>query len=104
MLVTLTEVAENTKSRNVGSAERTKVYTLREILVNPTHVVCLREDGATNRLMSEGRLPDGLDSRQRFTRVFLERGQSGIDLIVVGSPEQVREMIRENNDRELLKG
>lgn len=104
MLVTLTEVAENTKSRSVGSAERTKVYTLREILVNPTHVVCLREDGATNRLLAEGRLPAGLDTRQRFTRVFLERGQSGIDLIVVGSPDQVRQVIYENSGKELLKG
>ena len=104
MLVALTEVTENTKSRNVGSAERTKVYTLREILVNPSHVVCLREDGATNRLMSEGRLPEGLDTRQRFTRVFLERGQSGIDLIVVGSPEQIRQTIHEGDGRELLKG
>ena len=103
MLVTLTEVAENTKSRSIGSAERTKVYTLREILVNPSHVVCLREDGSMNRLLAEGHLPEGLDVRQRFTRVFLERGQSGIDLVVVGSPEQVRQSIHENG-KELLKG
>ena len=103
MLVTLTEVAENTKARSIGSAERTKVYTLREILVNPSHVVCLREDGSTNRLLAEGHLPQGMDPRQRFTRVFLERGQAGIDVVVVGSPDQIREIIRKNN-KELLKG
>lgn len=104
MLITLTEVAENTRARTVGSAERTKVYTLREISVNPSHVVVLREDGNTNRLLSEGQLPEGLDPRQRFTRVFLERGQAGIDVIVVGSPEQIRELIHKNDNRELLRG
>ncbi len=104
MLVTLTEVAENTKSRSVGSAERTKVYTLREMLVKPRHVVCLREDAVMNRLLAEGRLPYGLDTRLRFDRVFLERVQCGIDLIGVGAPDQVRQVIYENSGKELLKG
>jgi hypothetical protein len=106
MLVVLTEVKENSRSSRRGSAERTKVYTLREVSVNPSHVVCLREDDSMKRQLQEGLLPPDLDDRQRFTRVFMERGQSGIDLIVVGSPDQIRHKIYENasQGRELLKG
>ena len=105
MLVVLTEVKENSTTR-VGTAERTKSYTLQEVSVNPSHVVCLREDSSMSRSLREGMLPEGLDSRQRFTRVILERGHSGIDLVVVGGPEQVREKIYEGTvaKRELLKG
>ena len=105
MLVVLTEVKEGTTTR-AGTAERLKKYTLQEVSVNPLHVVCLREDSVMLKNLSEGLLPEGLDSRQRFTRVFLERGQSGIDLVVVGAPEQVRDKIYENetSKRELLRG
>ena len=106
MLVVLTEVKETSRSSRLETAERTKVYTLREVSVNPTHVVCLREDDSMKRQLQEGLLPPDLDTRQRFTRVFMERGQSGIDLIVVGSPDQIRQKIYENarEGRELLKG
>ena len=105
MLVVLTEVKERSTSRH-GTAERTKAYSLREVSVNPSHVVCLREDDSMKRQLQEGVLPPDLDTRQRFTRVFMERGQSGIDLIVVGSPDQIRHKIYENasQGRELLRG
>ena len=104
MLVILTEVQEYLAPRK-GSTERQRAYSLREVSVNPSHVVCLREDESMKRSLTEGLLPDGLDNRQRFTRVFLERGQSGIDLVVVGAPEQIRQKIYENaKERELLRG
>ena len=105
MLVVLTEVKERSTSRH-GTAERTKAYSLREVSVNPSHVVCLREDDSMKRQLQEGLLPPDLDTRQRFTRVFMERGQSGIDLIVVGSPDQIRHKIYENasQGKELLRG
>ena len=103
MLVVLTEVKERSVSARAGSSERTKKYTLQEVSVNPNHVVCLREDDSMIRNLQEGLLPTGLDSRQKFTRIFLERGQGGIDLIVVGTPEQIREKISTNR-KELLRG
>ena len=107
MLVILTEVKEKTRPSRAGSSERTKTFTLQEVSVNPDHVVCLREDDSMNRNLQEGLLPTGLDVRQKFTRIFLERGQSGIDLIVVGTPEQVRTKIYERSiatKKELLRG
>jgi len=106
MLVILTEVTEHTRATRVGSAERTKTFSLREVSINPSHVVCLREDESMKRILMEGGLPPDLDTRQRFTRVFLERGQTGIDLVVVGTPEQIRHKIFENakKRKELLRG
>ena len=106
MLVILTEIAEHSRAAKIGSAERRKTYSLREVSVNPAHVVCLREDESMKRVLVEGGLPPDLDTRQRFTRVFLERGQTGIDLVVIGAPEQIRHKIFENakERRELLRG
>ena len=101
MLVTLTEVVE--QKNNYSSAEVKRSFTLREVTVNPRHVVCLREDSGTTVRLKEGVLPEGLDSRQRFTKVYLDRGQAGIDIIVVGAPAQVQESLG-LNPRELLKG
>jgi hypothetical protein len=38
-------------------------------------------------------LPSGLNSEQKFTRIHLNRGQSGIDVVVVGSPQQIQRKI-----------
>ena len=92
MLVTLVEVVEE-RQRYSQQAEARKgsKYSLREVTVNPSHVVCLREDSVMSQRLVEGRLPSDMDSRQRFTKVYLDRGQSGLDLTVVGSLQQVQE-------------
>ena len=101
MLVTLTEVVE--RRTNYSSAEVQRSYSLKEVTVNPAHVVCLREDSGTAQRLQEGALPEGLDGRQRFTKVYLDRGQAGIDIVVVGSPAQIQERLGIDR-RELLLG
>jgi hypothetical protein len=96
----IVRLIEVSKSSNVIKNSN---YTLREVYINPEHIVCLREDSHTLQLFQEGQLPDELDSRQRFTRVQLNRGSTGLDLVVVGSPEVVENKLRLGN-RELLKG
>tara|TARA_B100000287_G_scaffold227782_1_gene214811 strand:- start:3068 stop:3385 length:318 start_codon:yes stop_codon:yes gene_type:complete len=105
MLVTLVEVVEvrNAYSQTTAEATRGATYSLREVTVNPNHVVCLREDGKMVQRLNEGRLPDNLDSRQRFTKVYLDRGQTGIDLTVVGSLQQTQERLGIDK-REVLHG
>ena len=59
----------------VSSAMRgTSKYTLREIYINPKHVVAIRPDNRMNTVLKEGLLPEGMDERQSFTKVFLDRG------------------------------
>lgn len=95
MLVTLVEVVESKRNYSQTTSENRKgaTYSLREVTVNPDHVVCLREDTNMSQRLDEGRLPNDVDSRQRFTRVYLDRGQSGLDLTVVGSLMQTQEKL-----------
>jgi hypothetical protein len=48
-------------------------------------------------------LPEDLDKRQRFTKVLLDRGQSGIDLTVVGETAIISQKLG-LHEKELLKG
>ena len=71
-------------------------YELREVFVNPTHVVSLREDGQMKNVLTEGRLPEGLDVRQSFTRLVLDKGTVGLELIIVGAPALVESKLKGN--------
>ena len=88
-------------SRELNLAEA-KDYKLREVYINPEHVVMLREDAHTSRLLQEKRLPKDLDDRQRFTRLTMQRGSSGTEEVVVGSPDVVRDTLFQN--KQLLRG
>ena len=88
----------------VSSAMRgTSKYTLREVYINPKHVVAVRPDIRMKSVLQEGLLPEDLDERQSFTKVFLDRGQTGIDITVVGEAAIVSKKLGLHN-RELLKG
>ena len=80
-----------------------KKYSLRNIYINPLHVVCLREDVTLGRLLSEGRLIDGLDSRQSFTQVTLSRANIQENVVVVGSLDEINRKLNIDN-REILRG
>ncbi len=98
--MSIVQLVEVSKTSNVVEGAG---YTLREIFVNPEHVVCLREDYHTLTLLKEGRLPDNLDNRQKFTRVQMNRGSTGLDIVVVGSPSVVEQKLNIST-KTLLKG
>ena len=81
----------------------TKGYTLREVFVNPKHIVSLREDDNVKNKLNEGTLPQGLEESHRFTRVVLDKGHAGLELVVVGDPVAVQEKLR-GHEGELLLG
>jgi hypothetical protein len=80
----------------------TKKYVLREIFINPEHIVCLREEETYKTMLEEGLFED-MDIRQSFTKIYLNRGQMGIDLVVIGSPDTIQEKLGLNK-QQLLKG
>ena len=53
--------------------------------------------------LQEGKLPEGLDSRQEFSRIYLNRGQVGLDIVVVGSPSLIEKELKKNY-KQVLKG
>ena len=96
MLVRLVEIYSNSSSftnLNEGATSKKPVLSLREALVNPEHVVCIREDAIMEKKIAESSLSKELDPRQKFTKVFINRGQFGFDMTVVGSLSSVEEKL-----------
>ena len=86
----------------IQSSATSKTYSLREVFVNPEFVVSLIPDTNTKRLLTEGRLPEGIDNSVEFTRVTVHKGASGLEMVVVGDAATVRSKLFSNSS--LLKG
>lgn len=80
--------------------DREDSYKMREVGVNPDFVVCTRDDNVLQINLKEGKLPEGLDGRQEFTKIILDRGH-GYAITVVGATEVVNKQL---NQKKILKG
>ena len=78
-------------------------YRLREVYVNPKHVVAMRQDDRMLGLLAEDKLPSGLDQSQSFTKLYVARGNTGIDITVIGDLGSIKEKLGLDT-RSLLKG
>jgi len=96
MLVKLTEVCQN------SALTTQQDYTLREVFVNPEHVVMIREEARMRQLNEQGMLPDDLNKDHRFTKLTINRGHTGTEIIVVGAPNIIETTL--SHDKQLLKG
>ena len=96
MLVKLTEVCNN------GAVTTNKLYTLREIFINPEHVVMIREEKRMRELNERGKVAAGLDTTHQFSKLTINRGQSGTEIVVVGAPELVENTLKKG--KQLLRG
>ena len=85
-MIQLIEVVKNTRS-----------YELREVFVNPRHVVMLREDHATRSAINEGKVIEGMDPRQQYTRITVDNGTTGSQFVVVGSPGVIETKLKSQN-------
>ncbi|HAW82219.1 MAG TPA: hypothetical protein DCX27_22460 [Balneola sp.] len=96
MLIRLTEVHRNT------SLTTKNEYMLREVFVNPEHVVMIREDARMQTLNEQSQLPSSLMKDHRFTKLTINRGQTGTEIVVVGAPDMVERSL--NQKAQLLRG
>ena len=96
MLVKLTEVCNN------GAVTTNKLYTLREVFINPEHVVMIREEKRMKELNERGKVAAGLDGAHQFSKLTINRGHAGTEIVVVGSPEIVENTLK--NSKQLLRG
>lgn len=97
MLVRLTEVC-----RNNTLTTRQNDYSLREVFVNPEHVVMIREEARLQELNEQVPLTEGLKVGHRFTKLTINRGHTGTEIVVVGAPDIVERSL--NTNRQLLRG
>lgn len=77
-------------------------WNIREVTINPQHIVAMREDRAATSALYENRMPEGLSKNVSFTRIFLNSGQTSLEVVVAESPEIIESKI--NNSKRLLKG
>ena len=76
------KLVEVYREKKLGASN---IFTVREVYINPTHVVCMYDDPSMTRNLREGYLPGDLDQRQAFTRLHLNQGQSLAQITVIGS-------------------
>ena len=77
-------------------------YTLREVFVNPEHVVMIREESHMQHLNEQGQLPEDLNMNHRFTKLTINRGQTGTEIVVVGAPDTIERSLNQN--KKLIRG
>ena len=101
MLVKLTEICSN------GAVTVGHRYKLREVFINPEHVVLIREDLRVRELNENGnlRLPgsETLNKEHRFSKLVINRGQSGAEIVVVGAPDVIEKTLKIDK-RQILRG
>ena len=97
MLVKLTEVCKNNTLTT-----RQNDYTLREVFINPEHVVMIREEARLQKINETLPLTEGLNTNHRFTKLTINRGHTGTEIVVVGAPDIVERSL--NTNRQLLRG
>jgi hypothetical protein len=97
MLVRLTEICKNNTLTT-----RQNDYSLREVFVNPEHVVMIREEARLHHLNEQDPLTEGLKIGHRFTKLTINRGHTGTEIVVVGAPDIVERSL--NSDRKLIRG
>ncbi len=98
MLIKLTEIYNN------GALTMRQTYTLREVFVNPEHVVMVREESRMTQLNEQGLLPSELDKNHRFSKLIINRGHTGSEIVVVGAPEIIEATLNKNKVKQILKG
>ena len=101
MLIKLTEVYGNSGTASYLSSRKT--YSLREIYINPKHVVMIREANAMRKLNEAGQISSELDKNHRFSKITVNRGSGNADFVVVGAPEHVGQTLNKNQ-KQLLRG
>ncbi len=94
-MVKLTEIFEESATNRIS---------VRNVFVNPAHVVMIREDSRFSSFLQEGRLTDlGVDNRMAFSRVTVRGGTGNYDITVFGDTETVYEKVK-TSQKNLLKG
>ncbi len=63
----------------------------------------IREEKRIKELNERGVLTEGLDINHRFSKITINRGQTGTEIIVVGAPDVV-EIKLQNNSKQVLRG
>ena len=97
MLVKLTEVCIN------GMYSTNQNYALKEIFINPDHVIMVRPELRLQQLNEQGTIHKDLNPGHEFSKLTINRGNSGTEIVVVGGPNMIETMLNKST-KQLLRG
>ena len=103
MIAKLIEIYEDKTVSFSTSKDGSKKYSLREIYVNPKHVVLLRPNLQFEKESNKIIMPEGLHPAQKYTIIYINKGQSGLEITAVGDPSAIEEKLALDN-KKVLKG
>ena len=83
----------------VIQANQKNEYYLRDVSVNPAHIVSANPSDKFIMLLHQNKLPEGLDQHHEFVEISLLNGKT---IIAVGTPQIINEKI--NAAKKLLLG
>ena len=92
MLVKLIEVEKGLR----GSTAK-----LREVYVNPQHIISVTDDIVSNETLVTETVRLGLSDQVAFSKVTIQEGNVPRSLVIVGTPREVYNKIRK---KQILKG
>ena len=78
-------------------------FKLREVYINPDYVVAVRSDDNIKVLMESNRAIEGLDPRQSYSGIYLNRSGPGSEFIVVGDAGHIQEKLFASK-KQVLRG
>tara|TARA_R100000008_G_C3567659_1_gene160120 strand:+ start:341 stop:640 length:300 start_codon:yes stop_codon:yes gene_type:complete len=95
-LVSFVEVYEISLLNRAASEVK---YALREVLINPEHVVAVRDNLVLKDKLQKGFFPEDLDQRQDFAKLQLNlgSGQSSVAINIVGDLHMVASKLISGN-------
>ena len=93
------KLVEVYREKELGASN---IFNVREVYINPVHVVCMYDDPSMVRKLNEGYLPNDMDKRQSFTRLRLNQGQSLYQITVVGNMGVISEKLGLSADKRQL--
>ena len=78
-------------------------YVLKEIMINPKHIVLVQEEPSFKRRLGESHMPQGLRPEVQFTSITVSDAPYNKEIVVVGSAAEVESKIF-NKSKQLLRG
>ncbi len=75
----------------VIQANQNNEYYLRDVSINPSHIVSINSSDKFIMLLHQNKLPEGLDQGHEFVEISLLNGKT---IVAVGSPRILNEKIK----------
>ena len=96
MLVKLIEIY-NKRTFASNSNGKIEEFCLREIFVNPNVVVCMRVNDSLMASLVDAKLGKKIHEAGSYTKIYINRGQTGLDLDVVGDLATVHDKLQKGS-------